>query len=175
MMVTTTETRFTRDDYMLLPEGFRAELIDGMLVKDPAPTGWHQVIVMRIGLALANIVGTRRAVVSPIDVSVDDWNVVQPDVLVLPEDCPISPGDAQVGTPALVVEVLSPSTASRDRDQKVAIYLRAGVKEVWLVDPESESAEVHTAEGVERFEPGSTPASRTVPGFGLSLESLFGA
>jgi len=174
-MVSATEAKFTRADYMLLPEGFRAELLDGVLVKEPAPTGWHQVIVGEIHMLLRDLVGSRRVVESPIDVFVDDFNVLQPDVLVLSEADPIAPGDAQVAIPVLVVEVLSASTASRDRDQKVGIYLRAGVEEVWLVDPVGESVEIHTASGVEGCGIDGAPVSRVVAGFAPDLPSLFGA
>lgn len=172
-MVTTREARFTRADYARLPEGFPAELLDGVLVKEPSPSGWHQVLVGKIYAALCGVVGPRRAVISPIDVFVDEWNVLQPDVLALPASAPVRPGDRQVAIPELVVEVLSASTASRDRDRKVGIYLRAGVAEVWLVDPDPESAEIHTPAGVERFAGDAAPSSAAMTGFALDLPSLF--
>ena len=126
-MVTTKETKLEESDYMLLPVGLRAELLDGLLVKEPAPTFWHQSVSSRIHYLLATLVGPSRAIASPIDVFVDPYNILQPDVLVTPEDTVLRVGRARVPTPILVIEVLSPSTASRDRDQKVAIYLGAGV------------------------------------------------
>jgi Uma2 family endonuclease len=71
-MVTTDQAKFTRADYMALLEGFRAELLDGMLVKEPAPTGWHQYIVGRIHRVLADLVGLNRTLFSPIDVFIDE-------------------------------------------------------------------------------------------------------
>jgi Uma2 family endonuclease len=171
-MVTTREAKFTRGDYMLLPEGLRAELLDGVLVKEPGPTGWHQYLVGKIHHQLAGLVGLDRTVVSPIDVFVDDHNVLQPDILVLAESDAIRRGDRAVAVPILVIEVLSPATANRDRDPKVGIYLRAGVREVWLVDPETAGVEVWGSEGVESFAVGDTPASRAVPGFSLDLRHL---
>ena len=82
------------------------------------------------------------------------------------------PGDKEAATPELVVEVLSPSTASRDRDQKVGIYLCAGVREVWLIDPSMAVGEVHRIGGVEPFSVGELPVSRIVPGFMIDLGRL---
>jgi Uma2 family endonuclease len=168
-----SDARFTRADYMLLPEGFRAELIDGVLVKEPAPTGWHQRLVGDIHLALTACVDRRRVVFSPIDVFVDDYNVLQPDVAVLPEDAPIGPGTVAIAMPILVVEVLSPSTARRDRLVKTRTYLRAGVREVWLVDPDTRCAEIVTSSGTRLFAAGSVPRSGALPGFALDLGALF--
>jgi Uma2 family endonuclease len=169
----TTEARFTRADYMKLPEDFRAELIDGVLVKEPAPTGWHQGLVTRLILALARVVGPERVVPSPIDVFVDEHNVLQPDVAVLSGRDPVRPGDTGIAMPILVVEVLSPSTARRDRLLKTGTYLRAGVREVWLVDPDTQSAEIVTPAGAKLFAPGGIPRSAAVPGFTLDLGALF--
>jgi Uma2 family endonuclease len=172
-MKNVQEARFTRADYMLLPEGFRAELIDGVLVKEPAPTGWHQGIVTRLILALARVVGPERVVPSPIDVHVDEHNVLQPDVAVLSRRNSLRPGDTEIAIPILVVEVLSASTAGRDRLVKTGTYLRAGVREVWLVDPDTRCAEIVTLAATEHFAPGTIPRSAAVPGFSLDLDALF--
>ncbi len=174
-MVTTKEAKFTESDYLLLPEGLRAELLDGMLLKEPAPTFWHQTVVGRIHLQIAALVEPTRVVVSPIDVFVDRYNVLQPDVLVTPEDTVIRLGQARVPIPILVLEVLSPSTASRDRDQKVAIYLGAGIREVWLIDPLAATGEIHTSEGIEYFTKSDPMESAVVKGLVLNLEELLRA
>lgn len=164
--------KFTRRDYLQLPEGFPAELIDGEFVKEPSPTYRHQGQVLRLALRLVPVVGDRRVVIAPADVSIDDWNVLQPDVLVRnPADDLVDPA-AEPGVPVLVAEVLSPSTARRDRDLKTAIYLRAGVGEVWLVDPEGSSIEVHDAGGVATFRGAEPAVSRAVEGFRVSWTEL---
>jgi len=145
-MVTRETTRFTRDDYMLLPEGFPAQLIEGELVREPAPTFDHQQTVGKLYLLLCAQVGDeRRVVLSPIDVFVDRHNVLQPDVLVL--EAPLPRDVPEIGIPLIVFEVLSPSTAHRDRRQNRRIYLEAGVREVWIVDPRTETITVHTSAG----------------------------
>ena len=65
-------TKFTRQDYMALPEGFPAQLIRGQLVKEPAPTPWHQVLVVRLADMLRRLAGLDRVLLSPIDLFVDE-------------------------------------------------------------------------------------------------------
>jgi len=164
--------KFTQRDYMELPEGFPAELIEGAFVREPAPTRWHQRVVFRIATRLESVAGTGTVVVSPVDVFVDEHNVLQPDVLVSrPEDA-VTPDSPPGAVPVLAVEVLSPATASRDRDAKTAIYLRAGVREVWLVDPDAGTVEVHTADAVCRYAEAERAQSDAVPGFSLSWQDL---
>lgn len=162
---------FTRTDYDRLPEGFPAQLIEGLLVKEPAPTYGHQRIETRILLQLAALVGPDRAIPSPTDVGIDDHNVYQPDIVLLRE----IPQDhiRDVGIPVLAVEVLSPSTRRRDREVKTRHLLEAGVEEVWLVDPDCGELEVHRQGGVEAVQGEDPAASRSVPGFSLTPATLF--
>ncbi len=169
-MTTVQTSRYTRADYMRLPEGFPAELVDGMLVKEPSPTGWHQELGQRLVIRLRERIGP--ALPSPIDVFIDDYNVLQPDVAVLPAGTTVGPEMAQIPIPVFVVEVLSPSTAKRDRGTKTAIYLRAGVKEVWLVDPETETVEIATASGRENVGPKTVARAKTLA-FDMDLAELF--
>ena len=162
---------FTRREYDLLPEGFPAQLIEGCLVKEPAPTYGHQRIEHRILARLAALVGPDLAIPSPTDVGIDDHNVYQPDIVVLRDFPPDHVRD--VGIPLLAVEVLSPSTRRRDREVKTRHLLEAGVEEVWLVDPEAAALEVHRREGPEEAR-GDTPLeSRSLPGFSLTPATLF--
>ena len=162
---------FTRADYDRLPEGFPAQLVEGFLVKEPAPTYHHQRIEQRIAMRLVALVGPDRALPAPADVGLDDHNVYQPDIVVLREIPPDHVRD--VGIPLLAVEVLSPSTRKRDRDVKTRHLLAAGVEEVWLVDPEGASLEVHRGDGVEKARGATTIASRALPGFSLTPATLF--
>ena len=125
---------FTRVDWERLPEGFPAQLIQGQLVKEPAPTYGHQRLGARIRFALLSLLGPDRVPDTPADVLVDDVNVYQPDVVVL--RAPADDASHYVGVPLLAVEVLSRSTRKRDRDVKAERLLVLGVEEVWLVDPE---------------------------------------
>ena len=71
------------------------------------------------------------------------------------------------------MEVLSPSTERRDRETKSAIYLRAGVQEVWLVDPGGATIEVRSAGGRRTFAGGEAARSEAVPEFVLEPTALF--
>src|SRR5262245_18911553 len=115
MDVRTARTRFTRADYNRLPEGFPAQLIDGDLVRDPSPTYGHQWLVGWIFAALRVLVG-ERAIVSPIDVELDDYNVYQPDVVVTPRIPDLDKHN--VGIPTIALEILSSSTMRNDRNRK---------------------------------------------------------
>ena len=140
----TMSAPFTRALYTRLPEGFPAQLVDGVLVRDPLPTGGHQALVGALLLATAPLVGLRRAFVAPIDVALDELNVLQPDLAIFDEPPPLDEHD--LGLPAVVFEVLSPPNRRLDRTVKIRKYLAAGVREVWLVDPERETLEIHTLE-----------------------------
>ena len=168
----TVTKKYTQAEYRKLPEGFPAELLDGMFVKEPSPTSWHQTIVAEIHFRLRLLLGPNRVLESPIDVFIDEHNVLQPDLLVLAAKDRTRPGAQHVAMPVLVVEVLSPATADRDRDEKAAIYLRAGVAEVWLVDPEILSIEVRRTDGSTLHAASETAVSRAVPGFRLAFREL---
>ena len=81
-MVTATEPRYTRADYLRLPEGYPAQLVDGALVREPSPAPWHQWVTARLYNSLCDRVGRSRVLFSPVDLTIDDRNVYQPDVMV---------------------------------------------------------------------------------------------
>src|SRR5262245_8717594 len=106
------DATFTRADYMRLPEGFPAQLIDGTLVKETPPTFGHQGNVLEIAVALRGC-APGRVVVSPTDVLIDEHNVFQPDVVVHRE-VPNPRARHADAPPILVVEVCSPRSHARD-------------------------------------------------------------
>jgi Uma2 family endonuclease len=169
------ELSFTRADYDRLPEDLRVELIDGKLLKMASPTLNHQGVLQRLFLALRRVVEESRVYVGPVDFHIDDRNTFVPDVVVLPEGFSPLPGQRGVSSALLVGEILSPSTSSRDRTVKAKRYLRAGVKEVWLLDPEERTIEVRTREGETRYAAGEVARSHAVPGFETPCEALLGA
>lgn len=129
----------TIDELLALPEdGLRHELLEGEHVVTPAPAPRHQLVLQEIHLVFGTALKDRddlRVFLSPADVVVGPRSLVQPDLFVIPKE-PGRPLDAwaDVGIPLLAVEVLSPSTAARDRGTKRRIYQRAGVGEYWIVD-----------------------------------------
>jgi len=122
-----------------LPEdGFRHELLEGVHVVTPAPPLPHQRVILALIRVLDAVLVRRddlELFMSPADVILTPRTLVQPDVFVVRK----TPGKplrawAEIGIPVLAVEILSPSTAARDRGVKRRIYQRAGVGEYWIVD-----------------------------------------
>lgn len=169
--MSTVSIPFTRALYDRLPEGFPVQLVDGQLLRDPAPTGGHQALVGTLFLAVAPLAGLRRAFVAPIDVALDGLNVLQPDVAVFPAPPPLD--QHELGIPSVVFEVLSLGSRRLDRTVKAGKYLAAGVREVWLVDPERETVEVRTLDA--RFIHRGTDEARSavVEGFAVVPATLF--
>jgi len=164
-------TRYTRAEFDLLPEGFPAQLISGHLVKEPAPTYGHQRLVASLRDALVPWVGPDLVVIAPTDVVLDELNVFQPDVVVLRELPPLDQSD--VGIPRVAFEVLSPTSARRDREVKLRRYLSAGVEEVWLLDASTASIELWWPDAMQRFVDQAEATSRVIPGFRLIPARMF--
>lgn len=134
--------RYTLQDYLEWPEDERWELIDGAACNmTPAPGIRHQKIVGKLYRELSdhpdNVCFTG---IAPIDVVFDEYNVVQPDILVVCDKTKITEKNIQ-GAPDLIIEVASPSTEVKDRREKRSLYERFGVKEYVIVFPEREYVE----------------------------------
>lgn len=175
----TMSAIYTRAHYELLPEGFPAQLIEGQLVQEPAPTFGHQRLALGIAEALKKLVGARRTGIAPVDIQVDEFNVYQPDVVVFRAPLADDERGLDADMPLLVVEVLSPSTASRDRTVKRMRLLDAGVEEVWLIDAANGTVEVYDRERYRdlprRAVRAEVLASKALVGFRLSPRQLFEA
>ena len=143
------KARYTYADYQQLPEGAPYELIHGHLVMSPSPTVQHQRLVLRLGTILQNHLRSHdeegEVLLAPMDVHLTEDTVVQPDVLYISPDRADRIGEQEIdGAPDLVMEVVSPSTSHRDVFDKKRLYETHGVREYWIVDPDSETVEVHT-------------------------------
>jgi Uma2 family endonuclease len=140
--------QITWDDVRQLPDdGNRYEAIDGALYMTPAPSVRHQTISFRLERELARLLvdpGHGQLLHAPIGVRFPATQEgVQPDILfVSNERRGIIAPDELKGAPDLVVEILSPSTATRDRDLKRRLYERQGVAEYWIVDPDGNAVDV---------------------------------
>lgn len=144
----------TYRDYAALPDdGKRYELYDGELIELTSPTLRHQRVVGALYRALDEHVRRRalgEVLLAPFDVVLSDTTVFQPDLLFI--ETPrlgVLAEHGVEGSPTLAVEVLSPSTASRDRGRKRALYARHGVPHLWLVDPVAFTIEAYMLEGNE--------------------------
>ncbi len=165
------ESHYSYADYLAWDDGQRWELIDGEATcMSPAPTLDHQAIVTELVAQLATALRGKpcQPFASPVDVrlaapgTADDRidRVVQPDVLVV---CDPSKLDRRgvVGAPDLIVEVVSPGTASYDHVKKRRLYESAGVREFWLVHPADRIVVVYTLGSTA---PGSAAPGSTAPG-----------
>jgi Uma2 family endonuclease len=140
---------FTWDEYRTWRSDERWEIVDGeAYAMSPAPTVRHQLIHAALFTALFDQFRHRpcRVISSPLDVKLSATDVVQPDIVVVCDHRQITETHIE-GGPSLVVEILSPSTAQRDRGVKMDAYARAGVCEVWLVTPWPQSVEVFVLDG----------------------------
>lgn len=146
----TAKTRITAEEYKQLPETMQpTELIDGEIIVSPAPLDYHQEILLNIAFVLRAVASPGGYIrVSPIDVQLDEHNVVQPDVMWVSGSESLCQRDAEgkrwYGGPDLVCEILSPGTAKRDKQDKFTLYEKYGVREYWLLDPANQWVEVYT-------------------------------
>ena len=174
--------KFTYEDYLNAPEDERYELLDGELVMAPAPGELHQSVSIRLGSKLFQFVDENRlgkVYPAPFDVVLSDFDVVQPDLIFVSNARAhiITPANIQ-GGPDLVVEILSPSTAERDKTFKRALYAEHGVREYWMVDTDAKTITVlllgdrgFAVEGI--YGAGETLESPMLGGFALDLGDVF--
>jgi len=159
-MPTSHDTRLTYDDFLLFPDdGLRHEIIDGEHYVTPSPNLRHQELVLRLAVAISNHIEDRpergRVFVAPFDVVFSFHDIVEPDVIFVAADQLDILTDKNIqGTPAMVIEILSPSTRNRDRQIKLNLYERTGVREYWMVDPDRNAVTIY-----RRAADGSFPLS----------------
>lgn len=152
MLAPEKDKRYTYADYYSWDDGERWELINGeALVMAPGPSWRHQGISGGLFYQLANFLKGKdgRVFSAPFDVRLNadtaDNTVLQPDIIVFCDRSKLD-GTGCKGAPDMTVEILSPSTAKRDRLVKLRLYQDAGVREYWIVDPDTKTATVYTLE-----------------------------
>ena len=140
------QTKYTYEDLQNIEDGNRYELIDGELYLMSSPTTSHQEIVGEIYAQLhAYLKGKKcKAFIAPLDVCLSgvrnpkkEYNVLQPDILVVCDENKLTKDMGVQGAPDLVIEVLSPSSRKHDTFVKYNLYQYYGVKEYWIVDEEA--------------------------------------
>jgi Uma2 family endonuclease len=181
------DTRLTYEDFCRIPDdGMRHEIIDGVHYVTPSPVLRHQQLMGRLHLAIGNFLEEHPEVgqvyLSPLDTVFSPWDVVEPDlVFVAADQLEILTEPNIQGAPALVVEILSPSTRRRDLGIKRQLFDRGGVREYWVVDPKARELMVYrrVAGGglveTERLSAigDATLTTPLLPAFTLSLAKLF--
>ena len=177
-----SSTKLTYADYVLLPDdGLRHEIIEGEHYVTPAPTTRHQRISRRLLHLIQSYLDTHaigEIFYAPFDVLLSESNVFVPDLVYISNQRShlITAKNLQ-GAPDLVIEILSPSTRSRDRRLKRDVYGRMGVEEYWLVDPDHDVIDVYRRDGGAfsapvRYEKGQVLTTPLLPGFELPLAKV---
>lgn len=181
------DTRLTYDDFVLFPDdGKRHEIIDGEHHVTPSPNLRHQDLVGRLHVEIAVYLRSHptagRVFLSPLDVVLSHYDVVEPDLLFVAGDQTDIMTEKNIqGPPALVVEVLSKSSRKRDAQTKRRLFERTGVREYWLVDPELDAVQVFrpslegklTRVAELSAEDADTLTTPLLPGCAIALRELF--
>jgi Uma2 family endonuclease len=169
---------YRRADYEALPDEPRCELIFGRFYLSPSPSLLHQTVLILLLRCLDDIAMKTggRLFVAPLDVHLMDHSVVQPDLLYVSAARREILRERIEGAPDLVVEILSPGTARRDRGQKLALYADSDVREYWIVDALERQIEFLVNEGgrfVVALPQGDEYRSGVLPEIHLDLSVLW--
>lgn len=139
------QRKYTYEDLQNFEDEKRYELINGELYLMSSPTTLHQKIIGEIHGQLYNYLKGKKcqSFVSPLDVCLSgvrnpkkEYNVVQPDILVVCDENKITNNMGIQGAPDLIIEVLSPTSKKHDTFVKYNLYQYYGVKEYWIIDGE---------------------------------------
>ena len=178
------KVRYTYEDYCELPDdGNRYEIIAGVLYMAPAPNPRHQRILFNLTVLCAPFVTGTNALgelfFAPIDVIFASEDVFQPDLVFISRDrLHIITDRGLEAPPDLAVEVLSPSTRSRDLNLKRRRYAHFGVPEYWPIDPETRTIRdlaLSAGEYLERgtYGVGDELTTSLIPGLVIPVAKVF--
>ncbi|MCD8149453.1 MAG: Uma2 family endonuclease [Clostridiales bacterium] len=148
------EQFYTTDDIYHLPDGQRAELVDGVIYDMAPPNRRHQDIAGALYRKIADYIdrnnGSCRTYIAPFAVFLfdDDKNYVEPDISVICSPKKLT-DQGCVGAPDWIIEVVSPGSRRMDYMIKLFKYRTAGVREYWIVDPEKNRILVYNFESEE--------------------------
>lgn len=156
-MLQPREKIYTAKDFWDLPDGERAELIDGRLVFMAPPNRMHQDISMALSAVFSTYIhehkGSCRVYAAPfaVDLNADDETFVEPDLCIVCDPEKLTDRGCK-GAPDFIVEIVSPSSRRLDYSTKNALYSDAGVREYWIIDPAKQRSTVY------RYEEDAAPA-----------------
>lgn len=156
---------YTSEDYWNLPDGQRAELIDGKLYAMAPPSRTHQKILGALYSTIFNHIehhkGTCEVYPAPfaVNLTANDNVWVEPDISVICDKDKLSDRGCE-GAPDWIIEIISPSTQSRDYLKKLMLYQNAGVREYWIVNPRIFNTTVYN---FETGESSSYSFTETIP------------
>ena len=146
-MIPNKNKIYTYKDYLTFPGDERIEIIEGELYNMDSPSFVHQTLSMEISYSLKHYIksnnGTCTVLTAPFDVILKNdneeveecSNIVIPDISVICDKNKLSDGKKCVGSPDMIVEIISPSNAGHDYVTKLNLYQKYKVKEYWIIDP----------------------------------------
>jgi Uma2 family endonuclease len=180
------DRRYTYADYLSWEGPERYQLIYGEAFMMASPSVEHQAILVELSRQFSNWLRGKpcRVFVAPLDVRLfpeednSDKTVVQPDLLVVCGRDKLAKGSVN-GPPDIAVEIISPSTSSKQHLLKFNAYLDAGIREYWVIDPEEKRAQVHVYENghfiSSAYKRDAVIQSTVLPDFSVGLKSLWAA
>lgn len=154
--------KYTYVDYLSWPEDERVEIIDGDSYLLAAPSRIHQKVLSELHRQIANFLVGKECEVYPAPFHVvldlegntsneeDIQNIFEPDITIVCDTSKLDDAGCK-GTPDMIVEVISPSTARRDKIVKFNKYEQAGVKEYWIIEPQEKIVSVFTLQENLRY------------------------
>lgn len=139
---------YTEDDYNNLPEDVRAELIEGQIYYQAAPSRIHQEILSYLHIEIGNYIrskgGSCKVYPAPfaVKLSENSKNIIEPDISIICNPDKLTERGC-TGSPDWIVEIVSPGNSSHDYVLKLNLYMTAGVREYWIVNPQVKSILVY--------------------------------
>ena len=153
-MASAQRPTYTIDDIYALPDGQRAELIDGKMYMMVPPNARHQDIIFSLSRKIADYIDANQGSCKiylahyAVFLNADDKNYVEPDISVICDKSKLEDKGCN-GAPDWIVEVISPSTQRMDYSIKLFKYRTAGVREYWIVNPITKTVQIYSFDNEE--------------------------
>lgn len=150
-MASPQQKYYSETDYYNMPEDIRAELVDGQIYYQAAPSRIHQEILSGLLIIIGQYIkskgGLCKVYPAPFAVKLfkDKDTIVEPDISVICDRDKLTKRGC-TGAPDWIIEIISPSTSNHDYIRKLNLYADAGVREYWIADPEEEKVFVYCLE-----------------------------
>ena len=176
-MIPVKEKFYTIEDIYALPDGQRAELIDGRMYMMAPPNTRHQSLVSEFTVTIGSYIrskgGNCKVFPAPFAVFLnkDDQNYVEPDISVICDKSKLNDKGC-VGAPDWIIEIVSPSSRKMDCYKKLFKYHAAGVRNYWIVDPDKRIVTVYDFEhdNMEEYSFGDDVPVGIYEGFFLNIK-----
>lgn len=179
MPASAQEKLYTIDDIYALPDGKRAELIDGQIYMMAPPNRKHQTIARELFSSINFYIKSKGGSCEPffapfaVFLNKDDTNYVEPDISVICDKSKLTEKGCY-GAPDWIIEIVSPSSRTMDYYKKLFKYRTAGVREYWIVDYERNLVIVYNFENdnAANYTCDNDIPAGIYPGFSINLSTL---